>query len=182
MAKVKRKEKGQENSMQTSFTERITTFAPTVRSFKQALHPSHSSSNYQDSVFHKMWRRGQLQLHYPGRLQWRRKLWIYLCCLGSVQCRRFPCVGWFLERWSHSCTRHPSEIHQHGGDAQELSTGLKIQMTMGDKVRGERREITEKGWSFSEHPLPIVLFPFTLSISNRAHWYCLFPNLAFLSW
>lgn len=174
MAKVRREKKGQENSMQTLFTERIRTLAPTVRSFKEALHSSHSersssSRSYQRQCLSQNVENGPVTAtpsQKARRLQWRRNVWIYLCCPGSVQCRRSPCVGWFLGQWSRSCTRHPSEIHQHDGDAQELSTGLKIHMTMRDKVKGEGKEVIEKGWSFSEHPLSLVIFPFTISISN----------------
>lgn len=38
---VRREEKGQENSMQTLFIREVGTCAPTVRSFKQALHSPH---------------------------------------------------------------------------------------------------------------------------------------------
>lgn len=144
-----REEKEQENSIKTLFTGSIMTLAPQwYPSNMLFIHHTVKEGVVQaptrDSAFHKnLWGMGYLQLQHPAGLQWKRNLWIYLWCLGSVRCRKSLCVGWFLGQWSHSCTHHPSEIHQHDGGAQELSTGLKIQMMVGEKVNEQGRKVTE---------------------------------------
>lgn len=150
-------EKGQENSIKTWFTRRLPPhWYPSIILFvHHTVKEAPVQAPTRDSTLHENLWMCYLLLQYSRRLQWGRKLWIYLWCLGSAWCRRSLCVGWSPGQWSHSCTHHPSEIRQHDGDAQELSTGLKIQITVGKKVNGYKRKVIEKVDPSQKRPLAI---------------------------